>query len=119
MNRKLAFILVLAAAAAGNAFADDITIDTTPFVSTKSRAQVQAELKQFQQSGSDPWAMQYDPLARFTSSRSRAQVEAEYLASRQEVAAMTGEDSGSAYLARNESVAGHATRLAGHPRNPQ
>jgi hypothetical protein len=120
MNRKFAFVLALAAAAAGNAFADDITIDPTPFVSTQSRAQVQAELKQFQQSGTDPWSMQYDPLAGFTSSRTRAQAEAEYLASRKEVAALTSEDSGSAYLARNESAhAASRTHLAGQPRNPQ
>ena len=31
MIRKFAFVLALAAAAAGNAFADDITIDPTPW----------------------------------------------------------------------------------------
>ena len=41
----------------------------------------------------------YNPVA--ASSKTRAQVVGEYLASRDRVAAFTGEDSGSAYLARN------------------
>ena len=66
MNRTIAIAILATAAAAGNAFADDITVDTNPF----------------------------------SSSRSRDQVVADYIASRDRVAAMTREDSGSAYLAR-------------------
>jgi hypothetical protein len=99
MNRKLATALVLAAAAAaGNAFADDITIDSTPFVSSKTRAEVQAEAAQVR--GTSPWSIQYNPLAGFKGEMTRAQVTAQYLSSRNQVAALNGEDSGSAYLAQ-------------------
>lgn len=69
MNRKLALALVIATAAAGNAFADDITVETVPFRSTATRAEVQAQ----------------------------------YIAARDAVAAMTSEDSGSAYLVRHDA----------------
>lgn len=96
MNRKIAFALVLAAAAAGNAFADDITIDANANVSSRTRAEVQAELAQFKQLGVNPWSIGYDALRGFQSTRTRADAKGEYVASRQQVAAMTGEDSGSA-----------------------
>ena len=111
MNRKSLLALALAATATG-AFADDITIDPTPFVSTATRAQVQAELAAFQESGRDPWARQYDPLADFRSQRSREEVKAEYVQARDRVAAFTGEDSGSAYLA-GQSEAVPSTQVVG------
>ena len=105
MNRTIATIA--AAAAAGSAWADDITIDPNPFVSTRSRAEVMAEQQQFQAAGVNPWADEYDQLRGFQSTMSRAEVTAAYLAARGEVAAMDGEDSGSAYLmARSRRVAG-------------
>ena len=121
MNRNIASALVIAAAAiAGNAFADDITIDTTPFNSVKSRTEVQAELAQYKKAGVNPWSTQYNPLAQFKSNTSRAQVAAEYTAARDEVAALNSEDSGSAYLAQ---FAGRrvntGTTLAGQPQNAQ
>jgi hypothetical protein len=119
MNRKYALALVVATFAAGNALADDITVETTPFASTASRAQVQAELAQFKQSGSNPWSNQYNQLANFKGQLTRAQVVAEFMADRAEVAAFTGEDSGSAYLARGENAAAGATRLAGQLQNAQ
>jgi hypothetical protein len=103
MNRKLAIAIAIAiacATVAGNAFADDITVDPHPFVSTMSRAQVQAELKAFRQSGVNPWADDYNQLAHFQSSMTRAQAKADFLASRDSVAAMGAEDSGSSYIAR-------------------
>ena len=99
MNRtalSLAFDLV----AAGTAFADDITIDPHPFVSTASRAAVQEELRQFRMAGNSPWADDHNPIAQFRGSMTRAQVIAEYIASRDTVSAFTAEDSGSTYLAR-------------------
>lgn len=108
MNRKIATALVLAAAAvAGNAFADDITI-APDFVPQATRAQVQAELAQYKQAGVNPWSTSYNPLKTFKSSTTREQVTAEYLASRDEVAALTSEDSGSFYLAQG-AVRAHAT----------
>jgi hypothetical protein len=116
MNR-IAFALVLATAAAGNAFADDITVESTPFQSTLTSAQVQAELAQYKQAGVNPWAQDYNPLKEFRSQVSSAQVAAEYIRSRDAVAAMTGEDSGSSYLARRDDVQG--TNLAGQPVSAQ
>ena len=99
MNRNFALALFVAFAASGPALADDITIDPQPFVSTLSRAQVMEELRQYRQSGVNPWADDYDQLAHARSSKTRAEVTAEFMASRSEVAAFTGEDSGSSYLA--------------------
>jgi hypothetical protein len=118
MNRNIAIALVLAASA-GTSFADDITVDTTPFASTATRAEVQAELQGFKQSGVNPWSNRYNPLAQFSSQRTRAAVTAEYTNARDRVAAFTGEDSGSAYLAAHDGEAVAATTVAGQPRNPQ
>lgn len=113
MTRNFAFAIVIStAAAAGGAFADDIGIDTTPFNSTASRAEVRAELSRFRASGSDPWA-DYQPVSTFHSNRTRAEVRAEYIAARNEVSAMNGEDSGSAALAHTDRSGG-AVRVAGH-----
>jgi hypothetical protein len=118
MNRNTVIALVLAAAA-GTSFADDITVESRPFTSTATRAEVQAELKSFKQSGVNPWSNQYNPLAQFSSQRTRAAVTAEYINAREEVAAFNGEDSGSAYLATRDDDAALATPVAGQPRNPQ
>ena len=109
MNRNLKSSLVFTgtaaaafalAAMAGAAYADDITIDPTPFVSTKSRAEVRAEvIGQAEQirmahgegaSGMDP--------APFHGTLTRAQVRDDYMAARAQASAFNGEDSGSAYL---------------------
>jgi len=110
MNR-IAIAAIVLAASATSAFADDITIDATPFASSRTRAEVQAELASFKQSGPNVWSNQYNPLSRFEARRSRADVVAEYLAARNEVAAQTGEDSGSAALVQRRA----ATRVAGQP----
>lgn len=109
MNRthSLCLSLSLAFAAAGPAVADDITIDPNPFVSTASRAQVQEELRQYRIAGINPWADDYDPLARFQGSMRREQVMADFHASRSEVAAFSGEDSGSTWLARMDASDAH------------
>jgi hypothetical protein len=123
MNSKALFaVAAFAALAATAARADDITIDNTPFHSSRTRAEVQAELSQFKQSGVNPWSTSYNQLARLDLSNSRAQVRSEYIAHRDQVAAFTGEDSGSAYLS---STAAATTRvpdsatLAGAPVNGQ
>jgi hypothetical protein len=117
MNRNIASAVVLAAAAlAGNAFADDITIDPAGFTASRGRAEVQAELAQFKQSGVNPWSIAHNPLRGFQAGKTRAQVEGEYLAARDEVAAMTREDSGSGLIARRTHagapVAASQTRAA-------
>jgi hypothetical protein len=119
MNRYiLSSVLAIAAAAVTtNAMADDITIDTNPFTSTATRAQVQAELQQFKASGVNPWSQGYNQLGDFRGAKTRAQVSAEYVQSRDAVSAFTGEDSGSAYLqARTRN---NAPVVAGQPVNAQ
>lgn len=106
MNRTyLAPLAMAIVAAAGYACAGEITVDPEPFVSVASRAQVQEELRQFRQGGVNPWANDYDQLARFHSGRTRADVTAEYMASRDAASAFSGEDSGSSYLARMNAPA--------------
>lgn len=101
MNRIIATTLLAATAAfAGQAFADDIT-PSQPYVSTADRAQVQAGITRTH-AANDPSSMAYDPLASFQSGRTRADVRAEYIASRDEVAALTGEDSGAFALAQEQ-----------------
>jgi hypothetical protein len=100
MNRNYAIAAALAFAAAGSALADDITIDPNPFVSTATRAQVREDLMKYRTAGVNPWADEYNQLAPFRSAKTRTEVQAEFLASRDEVAAFTAEDSGSMYIAR-------------------
>jgi hypothetical protein len=118
MNRKSLVAALALAAAAGSALADDITIDTTPFVSTKTRAEVRAELQQYQQAGVNPWARNYNPLQSFRSGKTRAQVTAEFLGARDEVAASNSEDGGAAWRAARAPRAADPV-LAGQPVNAQ
>lgn len=110
----------LIVAAAGNAFAESPLIVEDNFVSSRTRAEVLAELHAYKQAGVNVWSNQYNPLRAFKSNASREQVVAEYLADRNEVAAVTGEDSGSAYFAQasGQRRPGGAV-LAGQPVNAQ
>jgi hypothetical protein len=109
---SLSVIAVGLAASFGHARADDITIDPVPFVSTASRAQVLADLQAYKASRVNPWATHYNPLAHFRGTRSRADVTAEFIAERESVAAMTGEDSGSSHLAADAARALQPLQLA-------
>ncbi|HEX7891521.1 MAG TPA: DUF4148 domain-containing protein [Ramlibacter sp.] len=111
MNRKIALALALAAAGTA-AHADEITVDPFPFKSTLSRAEVMADLMQHRRSGIDTQADDYNPLAQFRGAKTRADVRAEFMAERDTVAAMTREDSGSAYLARVKPALARETQLA-------
>jgi hypothetical protein len=116
---KLLLAASLAAASLG-AMANDQEGSPKPenFQTSLSRAQVQSELAAYKQAGVNPWSTSYNQLRQFTGARSRAEVRAEYLASRDQVAALTGEDSGSAYLAHTAARRVDAgTNLAGQPRN--
>jgi hypothetical protein len=103
MNRYLATVIAALCAAAGSAFADDITIEPHKFVSTLSRAQVVDELHQFRRSGINPWAQDYNHLAQMKSSITRAEAQAGFLAERSSVAAFSAEDSGSSFMTRMAS----------------
>jgi hypothetical protein len=122
MTSKLAFsALVLAAAFAGSAFAEtpNAGVVNDNFVSSKSRAEVQADLAAYKQAGVNPWSIQYNPLRSFRSTTTRAEATADYLAARDQVNALNSEDSGSAYLAQMRVTGVPPTTLAGQPRNAQ
>ena len=108
MTRKtavsLAYLTTVAAAAIAaslvsfNTYAESPLIDSKPFVGSKTRAEVQAELKT-PFVGGDPWALEYRMVAG-SSALAPDHARGAYKMSRDEVNALTAEDSGSAYLAR-------------------
>ncbi|WP_158513865.1 DUF4148 domain-containing protein [Ramlibacter tataouinensis] len=123
MNRNLESALIITGTAAAalafaamtsaGAYAEDITIDTAPFVSSKTRAEVRAEVM----GQAEQLRMAYGEAPAdtpFQSSLSREQVRDEYIGSRDEVRALTGEDSGSSYLA--SKPARHDLMMAGSQR---
>jgi len=114
-----AAVLAVAAIASGNAYADDITIDNTPFVSSKSRAEVRAEAMEQSKtlgSASSEWAMQQNEPARPNSAYTRKAAQDEYIASRNEVNALNAEDSGSSYFATLPRTADTGVIMAGPAR---
>ena len=121
MNTRIAATsaLLLAATFATSAFAEGPLEASDPFASGKTRAEVMTELGSYKQSGVNPWSTSYNPLNKFKSSLSREQVVADYIASRDQVRAFGGEDSGSTYLAQMRATGAPATTLAGQPRPAQ
>ena len=119
MNRNFALSLLLVAGGALHAYADDITIAPTPFVSSAARAEVMGDLQQFRQSGVDPWALDYNPTHHFVSGRTREEVKAEYISSRDQVSALNGEDSGSVYLAQRPVPRPAQAQMAALPADAQ
>jgi hypothetical protein len=120
MNRtQVASALVLAAAFAGNAFAEGPIGQNDAFVAATSRAQVQAELVVHQQARVNTYSSSWNPLATFKSAASRDAVVGDYLASRAQVAAFTAEDSGSSWLAQGAVHTPLRDTLAGQPVNAQ
>ncbi|MGA0572571.1 DUF4148 domain-containing protein [Variovorax sp. VNK109] len=118
MNRNIATLAIALAAGFGAVGAHADEADGSQFAvqanSVKSRAEVQAELAQFQK-GANPWSIRYNQLAAFKSTRDAADVRAEAIAARNETTALNGEDSGSAYLAANAGHVVTSTTLAGTP----
>ena len=118
MNRTSAFFAAALVSLSGAAFADtglagDITIETTPFVSSRTTAEVRAELDAYKKSGVNPWSRSYNPLRHFKSTKTRDEVTADYIANREAVAAFGSEDGGSMYLAETAAAAQRAARMAG------
>jgi hypothetical protein len=120
MTRSVVFASILSVAAfAAQAESPDASGQFGASVNSgKSVAAVRADAAQAPRVVGNPWSTQYNPLANFTSQRTRAQVQADYVADRDRVAAFTGEDSGSAYLAARQPVNG-ARVFAGQPVNAQ
>ncbi len=75
----------------------------TPFVSSRSRAEVQAEVmgnRDTLTAAASEWRMQANAPEQLMSGRTRAQATAEYIGARDRVHALNSEDSGSAYFAQ-------------------
>lgn len=120
MNAKTALTsLVLAASFAGSAFAESPILANDAFNGAKTRDQVQAELAAYKKSGVNVSSTWYNPLRYFQSVTTREAVTSAYLVSRDEVKALTGEDSGSAYLAQGRAASAPVRALAGTPVNAQ
>lgn len=109
MSHKLAFTLagLAVVAAASPARAEGPIVSEQAAPSSLSRADVMAEYRQFKK-GANPWSSSYDPFKGFRAERQRSQVTGEYRASQGEVRALTGEDSGSEFLARHPAAHGSA-----------
>jgi hypothetical protein len=118
MNAKL-LLPLLAFVAAGAAHAETPTVVKDDFISTQTRAEVQADLVAFKQAGANPWSTTYNPLRTFVSKASRQDVTAAYIASRDEVAAVNSEDGGAAYYAQGGQRGVTSTTLAGTPTRAQ
>lgn len=106
MNRHIAAYLglntaALAFAAAtamapGIAHADDITLETMPAVLSAPRAVIKAQA--LQRSPVDEWTLQQNRASKLESALTAEQAKAQYAAARDEVRALTAEDSGSTYF---------------------
>ena len=111
MNQRIASALAFACSVAAatlaatamssTAWADDITIDKTPFVSQRSRADVRAETladrTKLSSAGIEWVGQQNGPLP--TSGLTRAQARADYISAREEVMARNSEGGGSSGMA--------------------
>ena len=106
MNRTIASSLCLGTAAvafaaaavmaAGNAYADDITIDTMPAALSAPRAVIKAQA--LDRSATDEWTLQHNQVPQLMSGFTAAKAKADYAAARDEVRALNAEDSGSTYF---------------------
>jgi len=122
VNRKTASVLFAATvgiaaglAVSNQAYADDITMDATPFSSTKTRQDVRAELK-VPYPGGYPWSTQYRQAAPKDSTYTSQQARADYLSSRQEVGALNAEDGGAAYFGRTAGRVNPTATMGGPAR---
>ena len=118
MNRtalSLAAVLSIAAAAVHAEDADPSGQFAATIAPQATRAQVVAQYNEFRASGVNPWSTSYNPLTGFKGQQTREQVRAGYLDSRDAVAAMTGEDSGSAFLSARGPASASSRQLAGEP----
>lgn len=82
----------------GYALAETPTIDKTPFVSMRSRADVRAEVlgaRDQVSAAASEWTTQQNDPRPLMAGLSRAHVTAEYIAAREQVYATNAEDSGS------------------------
>lgn len=100
----LAAAVLGAALMTGSARAEGPIGDSSPFTSSRTRAEVKAELMQDRNlvtSAGSEWTMQRGEPVHAANGYTRAQARAEYIAARDEVRALTSDDGGSSYFARS------------------
>ena len=118
----LAIAAVVAAAGAFAGEADPSGQFALQIAGQRTRAEVNAEAVSAVSAGklrpSNPHASAYVQPALNTST-TRAQVVGQFLANRDEAVAMTGEDSGSAYVAKLGNPSAYREYVAGTPANAQ
>ena len=111
--------VLLATAAPGSAYADDITIDTAPSPVAVPRAE--GPSKVFNRAAptrvdANEWTMQSNQPLVLKSASTRGQAQSEYKASRDHVSALLGEDSGSAYFIKSPQGANGTATMGGPSR---
>ena len=128
MNHRIASFLgfagsvaaasLAAALVTGNALAEGPIEQPAPFVGSRTRAEVQAEVLQGRaqlSSYGGEWKHQQQAALQASSGYTRQQAQAEYLAAREEVRAMTAEHGGSGYFA-HVPMRTRPTMIAGEAR---
>jgi len=95
------------------AYADDITVEQSPFVSSRTREEVSAELK-VPYPGGNPWSGAYN-MFQARSTATSEQIQDEYTMARDTANAFQGEDSGSVYILKAQGLAPSSTSAMGAP----
>ena len=89
-------LLSVAVIASTAAYADDITVGQSPFVSSRTRDEVSAEVRT-PYPGGNPWSGAYN-MFQAPSTATSEQIQGEYVTARDTVNAFHGEDSGSVHI---------------------
>ena len=95
------------------AYADDITVEQSPFVSSRTREEVSAELK-IPYPGGNPWSGTYN-MFQARSTATSEQIQGEYTVNRDRANAFHGEDSGSVYIMKAQGSLAPTTAAMGAP----
>ena len=106
-------LLSAAVIASGAAYADDITVEQSPFVSSRTRGEVSAELKT-PYPGGNPWSGSYN-MFQGQSIATSEQVQGEYMSNRDKVNAFHAEDSGSVYILKAQGNLVPGSAVMGAP----
>jgi hypothetical protein len=106
-------LLALAVIASTPAYADDITVEQSPFVSSRTREEVSAEAKT-PYPGGNPWSGAYN-MFQSRSTATSEQIQGEYITNRDTANAFHGEDSGSVYILKAQSLAPSSASAMGAP----
>ena len=109
---KACTLSLLLAVSTGSALAESPGTLTEAFVSSRTRADVLAELAAFKKSGVNPWSIGYQPTHHRRSSTTREAVQMEAIVSRETTTALGAEDSGAVYLVRKREPGSVAALLA-------